>query len=80
MPKKDPDAKDPFVVLSEDREWCGSYATESLAIKNAKEESAYEGGTFFVAEIVGVAKPAAQPAIYTPFRRTPRDQAKATKR
>lgn len=72
MPKKDPDEKDLFVVLNEDREWCGSYGTEKLAIKNAEAESAYEGNTFFVAEIIGVAKPAARPAVYTPFRRSPR--------
>lgn len=78
-----------FIVLDEQGIESGRHDTESSAIAHATDSAGYDTNTYYVAQIIGVAKPVAQPAAYTPLpktakvtkkRRTPRDPHRQEKR
>jgi len=55
----------PYIVVDDDASEYGRFSTEKAAIDSAKYEAENAGLPFYVARLIGVAKPLAQPVEYT---------------
>lgn len=66
-----------FIVISGDGNMSSRHATQAAAIEDAQREAGYGSEPYYVAHVIGVARPLAQPSEYV---RLPAKKAKVTKK